>query len=221
MYYFSVDYNQISQYNLYNCSHPRIHKDTHTQRKRIHIDHHVKKAPHIVTNAKGPMPGQWGKNAPATGGTNFHRGRYNTPQLLLDAIHGLQGTLEGVLERVTSLEDARSRSQKSPSPPQEHLPEHTGATTGDKDGIAARVTTALKHFGLDENETQEDIPTGGKNIHSSRKSGRTWTTEDLIVKYVHWPHLKGLLTNGPLVRIKDPLVRNPFYLKALCYLLGK
>ena len=109
------------------------------------------------------------------------------PQLLLDAIHGLQGTMEGVLERVTSLEEARSRS-RSPSPPQEHLPEHTGATTGDKDGIAARVTTALKDFGLDEDETQEDIPTGGKNIHSSRKSGRTRTTEDLIVKYVHWPH---------------------------------
>ena len=97
-------------------------------------------------------------------------------QQLLDAIQGLQGTMEGVLERVTSLEDARSRS-RSPSPSQDHLPEHTGS--GDKDIIAARVTKALKDFGLDEDEMPaEDTPTGGKNIHSSRKSGRTRTTED-------------------------------------------
>ena len=89
-------------------------------------------------------------------------------QLLLDAIQGLQGTMEGVLERVTSLEDARSRS-RSPSPSQDHLLEHTGSTTRDKDIVAARVTKALKDFGLDEDEMQaEDIPMGGKNIHSSR-----------------------------------------------------
>ena len=107
-------------------------------------------------------------------------------QLLLNAIQGLQGTMEGVLERVTSLEAVRSRS-RSPSPSQEHLPEHTGSR--DKDSIAARVTHALKDFGLDDDGTPaEDTPTGGKNIHSSRKSGRTRTTEDLIVRYVHWPH---------------------------------
>ena len=62
--------------------------------------------------------------------------------------------------------------------------------TGDKDAVAAKVTKALKDLGLDEDVSKaEDIPTGGKNIHS-RKSGCTRTTEDLIaiVKYVHWPH---------------------------------
>ena len=114
-------------------------------------------------------------------------------QLLLNAIQGLQGTMEGVLERVTSLEAVRSRS-RSPSPSQEHLPEHTGSR--DKDSIAARVTHALKDFGLDDDGTPaEDTPTGGKNIHSSRKSGRTRTTEDLIVRYVHWPHFR--IYKGP------------------------
>ena len=109
-------------------------------------------------------------------------------QLLLNAIQGLQGTMEGVLERVTSLEAVRSRS-RSPSPPQEHLPEHTGSRPGTRTASQPGSRHALKDFGLDDDGTPaEDIPTGGKNIHSSRKSGRTRTTEDLIVRYVHWPH---------------------------------
>ena len=76
-------------------------------------------------------------------------------QLLLNAIQGLQGTMEGALERVTSLEAVRSRS-RSPSPSQEHLPEHTGSR--DKDSIAARVTHGSRTSGWTTTERQQRTP---------------------------------------------------------------